>query len=58
MNLVNEKQSCNNAYYFEICILRLLNQMGCISEKELDDISQIAAEDYGATLLFNLFDLS
>lgn len=53
MNLVNEKQSCNNAYYFEICILRLLNQMGCISEKELDDISQIAAEDYGATLLLN-----
>lgn len=53
MNLVNEKQSCNNAYYFEICILRLLKQMGCISEKELESISEIAAEDYGNTLLLN-----
>lgn len=53
MNLVSEKQSFNNAYYFEVCILRLLKQMGCISEKELDGISQIAAEDYKATLLLN-----
>lgn len=53
MNLVNEKQSCNNAYYFEVCILHVLKQMGCISEKEFNGISQIAAEDYGATLLLN-----
>lgn len=53
MNLINDKQSCNNAYYYEICILRLLKQIGCIGEKELDGISKIAAEDYKATLLLN-----
>lgn len=53
MNLVNEKQSCNNAYYFEVCILRLLSQMNYISETALKNISEIAAEDYGSTLLLN-----
>lgn len=53
MNLINEKQNCNNAYYFEICILQSLMNIGYISEKDYNSIAEIAAEDYEATLLLN-----
>lgn len=53
MNLVNEKHNCNNAYYFEICILQSLVHMGYINEKDYNSIAEIAAEDYEATLLLN-----
>ena len=53
MNLVNEKQNCNNAYYFEICILQSLVHMVYISEKDYNSIAEIAADDYEATLLLN-----
>ncbi|WP_449077978.1 hypothetical protein [Ruminococcus sp.] len=53
MNLVNENQSCNNAYYFEICILQSLCRMGYISQKDYNGIAEIAYEDYESTLLLN-----
>ena len=55
MNLVNENQSCNNAYYFEICILQSLCRMGYISQKDYNGIAEIAYEDYESTLLLNWF---
>ena len=55
MNLINEKHNCNNAYYFEICILQSLVHMGYISKKDYNIIAEIAAEDYEATLLLNWF---
>ncbi len=43
----------NNAFYQEVCILRLLAQMGYLDEKAFQGIAQIAAEDSGATLILN-----
>ena len=43
----------NSAFYQEVCILRLLAQMGYLDEKAFQSIVQIAAEDSGATLILN-----
>ena len=50
MNLHIDKPICNNAFYFEICMLNTLKQMGYISEKAFKSIVEIAEEDYNATL--------
>lgn len=50
MNLYTENQVSNNAFYFEICMLNTLKQMGYISEKAFKSIVEIAEEDYNATL--------
>lgn len=53
MNLISDKQVCNNAFYFEICILQTLKQMGYINEDALKSIVEIASEDYGATMILS-----
>lgn len=53
MNLISDKQVCNNAFYFEICILQTLKQMGYINEDALKSIIEIASEDYRATIILN-----
>ena len=50
---MNELQSMNSAFYQEVCILRLLAQMGYLDEKAFQSIIQIAAEDSGVTLILN-----
>lgn len=51
--MMTEKRNVNCAYYQEVCILRLLAQMGYLDEKVFQSIVQIAAEDSGATLILN-----
>ncbi|MGN0498389.1 MAG: hypothetical protein ACI4F6_04955 [Acutalibacteraceae bacterium] len=48
-----EKEKADSAYYHEVCLLRLLGQMGYLDQKALNGIAQIAAEDYGATLVLD-----
>ena len=43
----------NSAFYREVCILRLLAKMGYLDPKAVGSIAQIAAEDYGATLILD-----
>ena len=45
---MNKSRIKNCALYQEICILRILVQMGYLSEDELRGISQIAAVDIGS----------
>ena len=48
---MSEKQAQQNAAFFwEVCILKRLLQMGLIDRKAFEGICRIAAEDYGATL--------
>lgn len=50
---MNEKQIQQNAaYYWEVCILKRMLQMGLINRAAFEGICRIAAEDYGATLSF------
>lgn len=51
--IITEKETKNNAYYKEICILKLLARMGYISESDLPGIMKIAEEDYGASLVLD-----
>ncbi len=53
MNYINNIESKNNAFYFEICILQALVHMGYISERDYYSIAEIAAEDYESTILLN-----
>lgn len=53
MNYINNIESKNNAFYFEICILQVLVHMGYINEKDYYSIAEIAAEDYESTILLN-----
>lgn len=50
---MNKSRIKNCALYQEICILRILVQMGYLSKDELKGISQIAAEDYQATIIID-----
>ncbi len=50
MNLFTENQVSNNAFYFEVCMLNTLKQMGYLSEQAVKNIVDIAEEDYNATL--------
>ena len=51
--MTKENQSVNSAFYQEVCILRLLAQMGYLDKKAFQGIVRIAAEDSGATLVLN-----
>ena len=51
--MTKDSQSVNNAFYQEVCILRLLAKMGCLDEKAFRGIVQIAAEGCGATLILS-----
>lgn len=48
-----EKEKADSAFYYEVCLLRLLREMGYLDEKALDGIVQIAAKDYGTSLLLD-----
>ena len=52
--MTTEKEIRNNAFYQEICILRLLRNIGMLTQKEFADIVKIAAEDYNANLRTNM----
>ena len=41
-----EKEKNRSMLYYEICLLRLLSQMGYLDEKALNGIVRIAKEDY------------
>lgn len=48
-----EKTKSNSAFYYEVCMLRLLYNMGYLNEKDLNGIIKIASEDYGASLILD-----
>lgn len=48
-----EKEKSNNAFYYEVCMLKLLADMGYLNEKDLNGIVKIASEDYGASLILD-----
>ena len=50
---VREQPKGNSAFYHEVCILRLLANMGYLNEKDLIGIIKIAAEDYGSSVIFD-----
>ena len=51
--MAKDSQSVNNAFYQEVCILRLLAKMGYLDEKAFRGIVQIAAEVCRATLILS-----
>ena len=51
--IMAEKPKADNAFYHEICLLRLLAQMGYLDEKALRGIAKVAAEDYGSSLVLD-----
>ncbi len=53
MTYPREKTRADSALYYEICLLRILAQMGYLDAKALTGIIQIAAEDYGADLVLD-----
>lgn len=48
-----EKEKSNNAFYYEVCMLKLLADMGYFNEKDLNGIVKIASEDYQASLVLD-----
>lgn len=52
--MTTEKEIRNNAFYHEVCILRLLRDIGMLTQKEYAGIVKIAAEDYNANLKTNM----
>ena len=48
-----ERNKCDNALYFEICILRTLVRMGYFDKAAFEAIVRIAAEDYGSNLVLS-----
>ena len=51
--IFSEKAKSNNAFYYEVCMLKLLSDMGYLNEKDLNAIIKIALEDYGASLVLD-----
>lgn len=51
--IVSEKPKSNSAFYYEVCILKLLSDMGYLNEKGLNGLIKIASEDYGASLVLD-----
>lgn len=41
----------HDSFYYEVCMLKLLSDMGYLNEKDLNAIIKIASEDYGASLV-------
>ncbi len=48
-----KKEKSNSAFYYEVCMLRLLADMGYLNEKDLNGIIKIASEDYKASLVLD-----
>lgn len=48
-----EKAKSNSAFYYEVCMLRLLYNMGYLNEQDLNGIIKIASDDYGASLVLD-----
>lgn len=51
--IISEKAKSNSAFYYEVCMLRLLYNMGYLNEQDLNGIIKIASEDYGASLILD-----
>lgn len=51
--IFSEKAKSNSAFYYEVCMLRLLSDMGYLNEKDLTGIVKIASEDYQASLVLD-----
>ena len=52
--MTTEKEIRNSAFYHEVCILRLLWDIGMLTQKEFSGIVKIAAEDCNANLRINM----
>lgn len=50
---ISEKTKSNSAFYYEVCMLKILSDMGYLNEKDLNGIIKIASEDYGASLVLD-----
>ena len=50
---MDESKKCDNALYFEICILRTLVRMGYLDNAAFEAIAEIAAGDYGSSLVLS-----
>lgn len=48
-----EKEKSNNAFYYEVCMLKLLADMEYLNGKDLTGIVKIASEDYQASLVLD-----
>lgn len=51
--IISEKAKSNSAFYYEVCMLKILSAMGYLNEKDLNGIIKIASEDYGASLVLD-----
>lgn len=51
--ITSEKTKSNSAFYYEVCVLKLLSNMGYLNEKDLNGIVKIASEDYRASLVLD-----
>ncbi len=51
--IISEKTKSNSAFYYEVCMLKLLSDMGYLNKKDLNGIIKIASEDYGASLILD-----
>lgn len=52
--MTTKKEIRNNAFYHEICLLRLLRDIGMLTQKEFEGVVKIAAEDYKASIKINM----
>lgn len=50
---VSENTKSSSAFYYEVCMLKLLFDMGFLNEKELNGIVKIASDDYGSSLVLD-----
>lgn len=51
--IISEKAKSNSAFYYEVCMLKILSAMGYLNEKDLNGIIKIASEDFGASLILD-----
>lgn len=51
--IISENKKKDNAFYYEVCMLRILAGMGYLNDADLKGIVQIAAEDYGSSLVLD-----
>lgn len=51
--IFSEKAKSNSAFYYEVCMLKLLFDMGYLNEKDLNGIIKIASVDYESSLVLD-----
>lgn len=51
--IISEKAKSNSAFYYEVCMLKILSAMGYLNEKDINGIIKIASEDYQASLVLD-----